>query len=73
MAPDTDRTIREHRIAAGLSQQQLAEMVRCSISMIGLLERGYRPAHSEVLGQITAMLNHVTEDIDKASQPKEQS
>lgn len=49
-------SLREHRVAAGLSQQTLAEMVRCSISMIRLLESGYRPEHSEVFTRIAAVL-----------------
>ncbi len=49
--------LRELRRAAGFSQQRVAELAECSINMVGLFERGYAPASSQVLGRVTAVLN----------------
>lgn len=44
------------RLAAGLSQQALAEKADCSIHTVRVYERGYVPHESEVLGRIWAVL-----------------
>jgi predicted transcriptional regulator len=48
--------LRERRVAAGLSQQRLARLARCSIASVAVLEAGYRPARSAVLRRILAAL-----------------
>lgn len=48
--------LRERRQRAGLSQQRLAELAGCSVSMLRLLEGGMRPAESEVLPRVEALL-----------------
>lgn len=55
---DTGVHLRADRLAAGLSQQQLAMQADCSISMLRLLEGGYVPASSEVLDRLRAALCH---------------
>ncbi|WP_372517942.1 helix-turn-helix domain-containing protein [Solirubrobacter phytolaccae] len=57
-ANDTSTSgVREQRRAAGLSQQQLATRAGCSVSMVRLVESGYRPeGPSAVLGRIEAAL-----------------
>jgi transcriptional regulator with XRE-family HTH domain len=47
----------EQRRAVGISQQELARRAGCSISIVGLLERGYRPSQSDVLERVLAVLN----------------
>jgi transcriptional regulator with XRE-family HTH domain len=37
-------TLRDRRLALGLSQQKVAEQASCSIATVRLLERGWRPA-----------------------------
>ena len=46
----------ELRRAAGLSQQALAERVRCSVSLVALFERGYAPTRSVTLVRVLAVL-----------------
>jgi predicted ATPase/transcriptional regulator with XRE-family HTH domain/Tfp pilus assembly protein PilF len=41
-SPDFGTLLRQHRLAAGLSQEALAERARMSTNGIGALERGYR-------------------------------
>ncbi len=54
---DIVANLRDHRKAAGLSQQRLAELARCSISMVRLLEADYQPASlSAVLTRIGEVL-----------------
>jgi transcriptional regulator with XRE-family HTH domain len=51
--------VREMRRAAGLSQQQLAGRADCSVSMVRLVESGYRPdGPSAVIERIADVLNH---------------
>lgn len=50
------RDLREHRKAAGLSQQTVAERAHCSISMVQLLEAGYAPRRGEVLDRVLAVV-----------------
>lgn len=51
--------IRARRLAAGFSQQRLAERARCSVGYVRLLESGYTPGESEVLERIARALNDV--------------
>lgn len=48
--------LRERRLAAGLSQEKLAQAAECSTAMVKLLERGYAPSESAVLGRIHGAL-----------------
>ncbi len=47
---------REQRLAAGLSQQRLAELARCSLNMVRLLEAGYEPTSSRVAPRVAKVL-----------------
>ncbi len=49
--------IRLSREAVGLSQQRLAELAGCSLSMIRVLESGYTPRESDVLPRVMQALN----------------
>ncbi|MBN1608661.1 MAG: helix-turn-helix domain-containing protein [Polyangiaceae bacterium] len=49
--------IRKARQRAGLSQQRLAELAGCSVSMVALLDGGYEPAQSNVLTRVLEVLN----------------
>lgn len=40
----------------GLTRQQLAQIVGCSLSMLQLLEQGFRPSRSRVLPRVEAVL-----------------
>ena len=51
--------IRDRRAALGISQQRLAELAGCSLSMVRLLDRGYAPEASAVLDRINSILNDV--------------
>lgn len=48
--------LRQRRDAAGLSQQSLAHLAGCSLSMVRVLERGTGPAASGVLARIESVL-----------------
>lgn len=48
--------LREQRLAAGLSQQRVAELAECSVQMVRVLESGMRPTTSAVLSRIEAVL-----------------
>ena len=48
--------IRRRRIAAGLSQQRVAEDAGCSLSYVRLIEAGMTPTRSAVLPRIEAAL-----------------
>jgi len=50
-------TLRERRIAAGLSQQRLAELAGVSFHMVTMLDNGYAPARSRVRAQVLAVLD----------------
>ena len=52
----TGAELRQLRTAAGLSQQQVAELAKCSVTSVAQLERGLRPKRSEVAGRIVAIL-----------------
>jgi transcriptional regulator with XRE-family HTH domain len=51
---------REARLAANLSQQQIAIRACCSISYVRLLERGFQPTRSDVLPRVLAALDDCT-------------
>lgn len=51
-----DSDLRQRRLDAGLSQQRLAELARCSVQMVRVLEGGMRPTSSAVLGRIELVL-----------------
>ncbi len=63
------RTLRERRVAAGLSQQELAAKARCSIGSVRLYEGGFTPSQSGalVLGRIVAVLERVEAQMDTAA------
>jgi transcriptional regulator with XRE-family HTH domain len=65
---ETGGDLRARRLAAGLSQQRLAELAGCSISFLGLLERGMTPKRSDVLPRIEKALVTATER--KGGEPK---
>lgn len=44
------------RRALGLSQQTVAVRAECSLAMVSLLERGYKPGESEVAERINNVL-----------------
>jgi predicted transcriptional regulator len=48
--------LRERRTTAGLSQERLARLARCSTASIAIFEGGYRPARSRVLHRVLAAL-----------------
>jgi len=56
---DSARPIRDLRLAAGLSQEQLARLADCSTAYVRVLERGYEPdpATSPVYRRISNLLN----------------
>lgn len=54
--PDTANGLRKRRLAAGLTQQQLANLADCSLTHLQLLERGYTPTRSEVRSRVLALL-----------------
>ena len=62
-------SLRERRLAAGVSQRRLAALAECSETMIRQLERGYAPSYSDVLGRIARALNTLDTDEDPARQP----
>ena len=51
------RTLRDRRKALDLSQQRLAELAECSMSIVRMFENGYRPTQeSEALARIEKVL-----------------
>ena len=50
--------LRAARLAAGLSQQRVAELAKCSVGYVRVLESGYMPASdSDVVARIAAVLH----------------
>ncbi len=49
--------IRAARNARGWTQAELAMRAGASLASVALLERGYRPRHSDVLGRVLNALN----------------
>jgi transcriptional regulator with XRE-family HTH domain len=60
-------TLRARRAALGISQQRLAELAGCSLSMVRVLESGYEPETSRVLDRIDRVLNDETQPGEAAS------
>jgi transcriptional regulator with XRE-family HTH domain len=56
MSVNADASIRQVRRAAGISQEALAQCAGCSLSMVRLLESGYRPDASNVLDRVLSVL-----------------
>jgi transcriptional regulator with XRE-family HTH domain len=54
--------VRSRRLAAGLSQLELAERAGCAESTIRLFDRGYTPARSEALPRVLAVLEGAEAD-----------
>lgn len=67
LAPTAAVTIRERRRAQDLSQQRLAELADCSLSMVRQLESGYQPEASRVLDRIEAVLDLSANDDGSAA------
>lgn len=49
-------SLKERRLAAGMTRQQLAHRAGCSLAMLQMLEQGYRPARSQVLPRVEGAL-----------------
>lgn len=49
-------SMRERREALGLTRQQLAQLAGCSLSMLQMLEGGYKPVTGRVMGRIEKAL-----------------
>lgn len=58
--------LRDRRLANQLSQEGLAQRSACSTSLIGLIERGYRPS-PQSLQKIAAALGCDPADIDAST------
>ena len=57
---DVERTrvdIKERRLSAGLTQQELAARADCSLAYVTMLERGLSPSRSNVLPRILRALD----------------
>jgi transcriptional regulator with XRE-family HTH domain len=52
-------TLRARRLAAGLSQQRLAELAGVSFHMVTLLDNGYAPARSAVRTKVLTALEQL--------------
>jgi transcriptional regulator with XRE-family HTH domain len=48
--------VRSRRVAAGLTQLDLARRAGCADSTIRLFDRGYQPANSQTLTRVLAVL-----------------
>jgi predicted transcriptional regulator len=53
----TASSVRERRIAAGMTQRELAIAADCSLPSVGNLEAGVLPRRSEVVPRILAALD----------------
>jgi transcriptional regulator with XRE-family HTH domain len=64
-------TIRERRLAIGISQEALARAADCSTAYVRVLERGYAPdpAASPVFQRVAQFLGLTQNDDDPASTP----
>jgi transcriptional regulator with XRE-family HTH domain len=61
----TSERLRALRVAAGLTQQQVAERAQVSSTFVSQLERGLVPKRSAVLPQILAVLNDEQPDLQR--------
>lgn len=59
-------TLRDQRRRVGLSQQTLADLAGCSISIVRLLERGYEPSHSATRTRIGQILEALAPSTNEA-------
>lgn len=70
-AIQAEAPLRARRRALGLSQQRVAELAKCSLSMVRLIEGGYVPQSSDVLRQVAEALeaaaSPLNDDDDRAS------
>jgi predicted transcriptional regulator len=58
--PPSTTGLRQRREALGLTRQEFAQAVRCSISYLGSLEAGATPARSSgVLARALLVLDHL--------------
>ncbi len=55
-------SIRDRRRARGITQQRLAELAGCSLSMVRVLESGLQPAVSPTLARVDAVLGAVDQE-----------
>lgn len=55
--PPVGGTVRELRLAAGLTQEQLARVAGCSLSYIRLVEGGYRPSSAASSPKLRRLLD----------------
>jgi transcriptional regulator with XRE-family HTH domain len=53
----SDRMLRERRLAAGLTQRQLAIAAGCSLPSVANIEAGVMPRRSEVVPRLLAALD----------------
>lgn len=53
-------SIREARLDAGLTQAQLADLSRCSLAYVRVIERGYIPTHASS----SPAFNRILETLD---------
>ena len=60
-----ERTLREHRQALGILQQKLAELAHVSVSMVALLDCGYRPGR----GSTVPAIEHALEQLERSNHP----
>jgi transcriptional regulator with XRE-family HTH domain len=54
--------VRSRRLAAGLSQLELAQLAGCAESTIRLFDRGYTPGRSEALPRVLSVLDGAEAD-----------
>jgi predicted transcriptional regulator len=55
-------SLRERRLAVGVSQQRLAELAGVSFHMVTLLDNGYSPSRSRVRAKVLAALDELEGD-----------
>jgi len=60
-------SIKDQRLAAGLTQQQLAAETPCSVAFVQMVEGGYRPGRSDVLPRLVAVLEAHQNDLNPAA------
>jgi len=61
--------LRERRLAAGVTQRQLAARAECSETMVRVLEGGYRPSYGDVVGRVARALDALNDE-DAAAEPR---
>ena len=63
LAPRLGRTVRKYRLAAGLSQEALADKAGLHRTYVSLLERGLRNPSVDTLRQVAAALGVPTSQL----------